>query len=151
MRTCWSASEAVVQRYLDDLILEVQEAERFEDDKPKGNTLKLMTLHAAKGLEFDCVWMVGLEENLLPHIRAANEGLSAIDEERRLCYVGVTRARKRLVLSLALTRMKWGKAKPCKPSRFLYELTGQSEKFTEGPAKAREKVGAKPRTRRAPR
>ena len=84
-------------------------------------------------------------------IRAANEGLSAIDEERRLCYVGVTRARKRLVLSLALTRMKWGKAKPCKPSRFLYELTGQSEKFIEGPAKAREKVGAKPRTRRAPR
>ena len=110
-----------------------------------------MTLHAAKGLEFDCVWMVGLEENLLPHIRAVNEGLSAIDEERRLCYVGVTRARKRLVLSLALTRMKWGKAKPCKPSRFLYELTGQSEKFTEGPAKAREKVGAKPRTRRSPR
>jgi len=47
--------------------------------------------------------------------------------------------------------MKWGKAKPCKPSRFLYELTGQSEKFAEGPAKAREKVGAKPRTRRAPR
>ena len=141
----------IVQRYLDDLILEVQEAERFEEDKPKGNTLKLMTLHAAKGLEFDCVWMVGLEENLLPHIRAVNEGLSAIDEERRLCYVGVTRARKRLVLSLALTRMKWGKAKPCKPSRFLYELTGQSEKFIEGPAKAREKVAAKPRTRRAPR
>ena len=136
-----------VQRYLDDLILEVTEAERFEEDKPKGNALKLMTLHAAKGLEFDCVWMVGLEENLLPHIRATNEGLPAIDEERRLCYVGVTRARKRLILSLALTRMKWGKAKPCKPSRFLYELTGQPEKFSEGPAAPREKVGAKPRKR----
>ena len=136
-----------VRRYLDDLILEVKEAERFEEDKTKGNKLKLMTLHAAKGLEFDCVWMVGLEENLLPHIRAVNEGLPAIDEERRLCYVGVTRARKRLMLSLALTRMKWGKAKPSKPSRFLYELTGQAEKFVEGPAKPREKVGAKPRKR----
>ena len=80
-------------------------------------------------------------KNLLPHIRAINEGLSAIDEERRLCYVGVTRARKRLVLSLALTRMKWGKAKPCKPSRFLYELTGQSEKFTEGPARHERRLG----------
>ena len=137
-----------VRRYLDDLILEVKEAERFEEDKTKGNKLKLMTLHAAKGLEFDCVWMVGLEENLLPHIRAVNEGLPAIDEERRLCYVGVTRARKRLMLSLALTRMKWGKAKPSKPSRFLYELTGQAEKFVEGPAEPREKVGAKPRKRR---
>ncbi len=137
-----------VRRYLDDLILEVQEAERFEEDKTKGNKLKLMTLHAAKGLEFDCVWMVGLEENLLPHIRAVNEGLPAIDEERRLCYVGVTRARKRLMLSLALTRMKWGKAKPSKPSRFLYELTGQGDKFVEGPAEPRDKVGAKPRKRR---
>ena len=137
-----------VRRYLDDLILEVKEAERFEEDKTKGNKLKLMTLHAAKGLEFDCVWMVGLEENLLPHIRAVNEGLPAIDEERRLCYVGVTRARKRLMLSLALTRMKWGKAKPSKPSRFLYELTGQADKFVEGPAEPRDKVGAKPRKRR---
>ena len=137
-----------VRRYLDDLILEVKEAERFEEDKPKGQALKLMTLHAAKGLEFDCVWMVGMEENLLPHIRAVNEGLPAIDEERRLCYVGVTRARKRLMLSLALTRMKWGKAKPSKPSRFLYELTGQADKFVEGPAEPRDKVGAKPRKRR---
>jgi DNA helicase-2/ATP-dependent DNA helicase PcrA len=52
------------------------------------------------------------------------------------------------MLSLALTRMKWGKAKPSKPSRFLYELTGQAEKFVEGPAEPREKVGAKPRKRR---
>jgi DNA helicase-2/ATP-dependent DNA helicase PcrA len=90
-----------------------------------------MTLHAAKGLEFDCVWMVGLEEGLLPHHRALGDGLQAIDEERRLCYVGVTRAKRRLVLALCLTRTKWGKAKPCRPSRFLYELTGQPEKFRE--------------------
>ena len=78
--------------------------------------------------------MVGLEEGLLPHIRSLNDGLQAIDEERRLCYVGVTRARKRLSLSLCLTSMKWGKTKPCRPSRFLYELTGQAEKFQEQPA-----------------
>ena len=124
----------LIRRFLDDLVLDVTEAERFQDDKPKGNALKLMTLHAAKGLEFDCVWMVGMEEGLLPHIRAVNDGLQAVDEERRLCYVGVTRARKRLTLSLCLTRMKWGKTKPCRPSRFLYELTGQAEKFQEQPA-----------------
>ena len=126
----------LVRGFLDDLILEVTEAERHENDKDKGkgNKLRLMTLHAAKGLEFDCVWMVGLEEGLLPHIRSLNDGLQAIDEERRLCYVGVTRARKRLSLSLCLTRMKWGKTKPCRPSRFLYELTGQAEKFQEHPA-----------------
>ncbi len=138
----------LIRRFLDDLILEVEEAERFKDDKPKGNVLRLMTLHAAKGLEFDCVWMVGMEEGLLPHVRAVNEGLVAIDEERRLGYVGVTRARKRLVLSLALTRMKWGKAKPCKPSRFLYELTGQAEKFVDGPAEEREKIPSRGRGRR---
>jgi DNA helicase-2/ATP-dependent DNA helicase PcrA len=98
--------------------------------------LRLMTLHAAKGLEFDCVWMVGMEEGLLPHHRSLADGLQAIDEERRLCYVGVTRAKKRLALSMCLTRMKWGKSRPCRPSRFLYELTGQPEKFSEEPADA---------------
>jgi DNA helicase-2/ATP-dependent DNA helicase PcrA len=123
---------AVVTGFLDDLVLDVTEAERFRSDKPRGNVLRLMTLHAAKGLEFDNVWMVGLEEGLLPHHRSLGDGLiGAIDEERRLCYVGVTRARKRLALSLCLTRMKWGKSRPCRPSRFLYELTGQADKFVE--------------------
>ena len=124
----------VVRGFLDELVLDVTEAERFRSDKPKGNVLRLMTLHAAKGLEFECVWIVGLEEGLLPHHRSLDDGLLAIDEERRLCYVGVTRAKKRLALSLCLTRMKWGKSKPCRPSRFLYELTGQAEKFRDGPA-----------------
>jgi len=63
----------------------------------------------------------------------------------------VTRARKRLVLSLCLTRMKWGKSRPCKPSRFLYELTGQADKFSEAaPARDEPKVAAK-RPRRAAR
>jgi DNA helicase II / ATP-dependent DNA helicase PcrA len=122
----------VIRGFLDDFVLQVEEQEdRFKDDKPKGNILRLMTLHAAKGLEFDCVWMVGLEEGILPHHRSLGDGLQAIDEERRLCYVGITRARRRLVLSLCLTRTKWGRSKPCHPSRFLYEMTGQAEKFQE--------------------
>ena len=85
-----------------------------------------MTLHSAKGLEFPEVYMIGMEKGLLPHHRAVTEGGDAIEEERRLCYVGVTRARERLTLSLALSRMKWGKSRPTEPSQFLYELTGQT-------------------------
>jgi DNA helicase II / ATP-dependent DNA helicase PcrA len=123
----------LVRGYLDDLVLDVKEAERPKDDKPTKRLLRLMTLHAAKGLEFDNVWMAGLEEGILPHHRSLADGLNAIAEERRLAYVGVTRARKRLVLSMCLTRMKWGKSRPCRPSRFLYELTGQADKFSEEP------------------
>jgi DNA helicase-2/ATP-dependent DNA helicase PcrA len=72
--------------------------------------------------------MVGMEEGILPHQRSLEmPDDRAIDEERRLCYVGVTRAQERLTLSFALTRRKWGKPRPTVPSRFLYEMTGQAE------------------------
>jgi DNA helicase-2/ATP-dependent DNA helicase PcrA len=99
------------------------------------NAVALMTLHSAKGLEFPEVFMIGMEKGLLPHHRAVADGGDAIEEERRLCYVGVTRARERLTLSLALSRMKWGKSRPTEPSQFLYELTGQTP--------SREKSGAR--------
>ena len=86
-----------------------------------------MTLHSAKGLEFAEVYMVGMEEGTLPHARSVAGDAAAIDEERRLCYVGVTRARRRLTLTLALSRQKWGKPRPTIPSRFLYEITGQTK------------------------
>jgi DNA helicase-2/ATP-dependent DNA helicase PcrA len=90
-----------------------------------------MTLHSAKGLEFPQVYMIGMEEEILPHHRSMNDSEKAIDEERRLCYVGITRAQDRLTFSLCLGRMKWGKLRPRIPSRFLYELTGQAQNAAE--------------------
>jgi len=72
--------------------------------------------------------MVGMEEGLLPHSRSVKSGEeNDIAEERRLCYVGVTRAQETLTLSMALTRRRWGKPRPTTPSRFLYEITGKAE------------------------
>jgi DNA helicase-2/ATP-dependent DNA helicase PcrA len=68
-----------------------------------------------------------MEEGILPHHRSLGDDECGVDEERRLCYVGVTRAQDRLSLSFPLTRMKWGKPRDTIPSRFLYELTGQAD------------------------
>jgi len=99
-----------------------------KEDQLRSNAIALMTYHSAKGLEFPYVYMAGMEEGILPHRRSveAAEG-DAIDEERRLCYVGVTRAQDQLTLSFALSRRKWGKSRDTIPSRFLYEMTGQAE------------------------
>ena len=95
-----------------------------------------MTLHSAKGLEFPHVYLVGMEEGLLPHRRSVEADDNAIAEERRLCYVGVTRAQERLTLTLARTRRKWGKPRETIPSRFLFELIGQAERVPDGAAAA---------------
>ena len=112
------------------------------------NAVVLMTLHAAKGLEFPEVYMVGMEEGTLPHHRSVKNGEDdeAVDEERRLCYVGVTRAKQRLTLTLALQRLKWGKLRPTVPSRFLYELTGKTGSPNYYRAIAGEPPAAKPET-----
>jgi DNA helicase-2/ATP-dependent DNA helicase PcrA len=98
----------------------LSETDRLRDDVP----VLMMTLHSAKGLEFETVFVVGLEEGLLPHSRslASEEGL---EEERRLCYVGMTRAMRRLNLSWARSRQVFGQRRLGEPSRFLGEIEGQ--------------------------
>ncbi|MEO5948860.1 MAG: UvrD-helicase domain-containing protein [Candidatus Saccharimonas sp.] len=90
------------------------------ENKEKGVTL--MTLHAAKGLEFPVVFMVGLEEGILPSARALEEGPRQLEEERRLCYVGMTRAREELHLLYAMSRQQYGIRDYCMPSRFLQDM-----------------------------
>jgi DNA helicase-2/ATP-dependent DNA helicase PcrA len=92
-----------------------------EDDEEGRGKITLMTLHSAKGLEFPFVFMVGVEEDLLPH-RNSIEGEGDLGEERRLCYVGMTRARRRLWLTYARQRRRHGKLVERTPSRFLQEL-----------------------------
>lgn len=96
-------------------------------EKNQQNSVSLMTYHSAKGLEFPIVYMVGMEEGVLPHRRSLADDFDDVEEERRLCYVGVTRAEDELTLSLPLQRMKWGKPRPTFVSRFLYEMTGQAD------------------------
>lgn len=85
------------------------------------NAVTLMTLHAAKGLEFPIVFLVGLEEGLFPNFRSIDDP-AALEEERRLCYVGITRAQEQLFLTHAQERRLWGNREPATPSQFLSEL-----------------------------
>ena len=112
--------------FIDQLTLDERQAQDEKEKQLGRNAIALMTLHSAKGLEFPEVFLVGLEEGILPHHRSLEDDRS-IDEERRLCYVGVTRAEERLTLSMSLSRMKWGKPKATMPSRFLYEMTGKAD------------------------
>jgi DNA helicase-2/ATP-dependent DNA helicase PcrA len=112
--------------FLDRLLLGEQDANDEKEKQLQKNAIALMTMHSAKGLEFPEVYLVGLEEGILPHHRSLEDDAS-VDEERRLCYVGVTRAQEHLTVSMALTRMKWGKPRDTIPSRFLYEMTGKAD------------------------
>jgi DNA helicase II / ATP-dependent DNA helicase PcrA len=116
--------------FLEDAALTGRDEDTDKDDKLSERGVKLMTFHSAKGLEFPRVYMVGMEEGLLPHKRSIDDPTaSTIEEERRLCYVGITRARDFLTLTRAKTRMKWGKRRITVPSRFLFEMRGEQPDF----------------------
>jgi DNA helicase-2/ATP-dependent DNA helicase PcrA len=96
------------------------------DTSSNDQKVTLMTLHAAKGLEFPVVFMVGMEEGILPHARVYEAGPSELEEERRLCYVGMTRAREELHLSSAQSRLQFGQRGYNTPSRFLADMGDQT-------------------------
>ncbi len=127
------APAARLELFLEGLTLDSDR--ESEDDEP-GDAVTLITMHSCKGLEFPHVFIVGLEDGLLPHTRSKTEG--TVDEERRLFYVAVTRAMKTLAISHCLARKKYGQLQPCHPSPFLNELP---EQFVEhADAKAKEPV-----------
>jgi len=97
----------------------------------ESEAVRLMTLHNAKGLEFDVVFLVGLEDGLLPHSRSVDSPHD-IEEERRLFYVGLTRARERAFLSLARRRNLFGSYRDTVPSRFLYDLPASLVRRSDG-------------------
>lgn len=110
-------SEASLEGFLEEIAL-ISDMDSYDED---ADVVVLMTLHAAKGLEFDYVFLVGMEEGIFPGemSRYSDEDL---EEERRLCYVGITRARKELYISTANSRMMFGQTKYNRPSRFLEEI-----------------------------
>lgn len=106
---------------LQDFLTEVSLVSDTDEVGSDDSSVTLMTLHTAKGLEYPVVFMAGMEEGVFPHLRALGEP-EELEEERRLCYVGVTRARERLYLSYAWCRSLWGEAQFNPPSRFISEI-----------------------------
>ena len=106
-----------LQTFLEEITLDT---EREEEEENQGDAVTLITMHSCKGLEFRHVFIVGLEDGLLPHSRSKAEG--TLDEERRLFYVAITRAMETLTLSHCGGRKKYGQLLPCHPSPFLKEL-----------------------------
>ena len=114
--------EPLVLKTLADFLIDVALlTDADNEDKEAKDTVSLMTIHAAKGLEFPYVYIVGLEENLFPSQLSLNSR-EDLEEERRLFYVALTRAEKKVTLSYALTRFRWGQLIYCEPSRFMEEI-----------------------------
>ena len=106
---------------LKDFLEEISLIADIEEHKEDSDVVTLMTIHSAKGLEFPVVFLVGMEEGIFPHQNSFCEE-NGIEEERRLCYVGITRAEKKLYLSNARQRMLYGNTSQNPPSRFIKEI-----------------------------
>jgi DNA helicase-2/ATP-dependent DNA helicase PcrA len=115
-----------------DFLTEVSLVAAADDLDDTSGTVSLMTLHTAKGLEFEAVFLTGIEEGLLPHQMSAGE-IGGPAEERRLFYVGITRARRRLFLSLAMTRAQFGEVGVAAPSRYLQEIPAGLIEWKQSP------------------
>ncbi|MFT4816711.1 MAG: DNA helicase-2/ATP-dependent DNA helicase PcrA, partial [Cyclobacteriaceae bacterium] len=113
-------SNAFLSAFLDKAALDAGETQADESE----DAVQLMTLHSAKGLEFHLVFLAGMEEGLFPH-KMSMENIAGLEEERRLCYVGITRARTKLYMSHAESRRMHGEVNLCRPSRFINEIPNE--------------------------
>ena len=120
-----------LENFLENITLD---SDREEEKENTQDAVTLITMHSCKGLEFPHVFVVGLEDGLLPHSRSKVEG--TMDEERRLFYVAVTRAMLTLTISHCGGRKKYGQLLPCQPSPFLKELPGELVEHSDAKSKA---------------
>jgi len=127
-----AASFPKINDFLENIALVQQEYSLQEKNKKKENQegVRLMTLHSSKGLEFQVVFLVGFEEGILPHSRCFVNP-EEIEEERRLCYVGITRAKDYLFITYATQRLYFGKSSLNEPSRFLADIPAELVEFEE--------------------
>ena len=121
-------AEPSLSGFLDEIALYTDLDSRVDGD----NCVTMMTMHAAKGLEFPLVFVVGMEEGLFPGNRAMGDG-AEMEEERRLCYVAMTRAKEKLTLTNARQRTLYGRTTPCMPSRFLNEIPEENMEWLSKP------------------
>ena len=126
---------------LGDFLEEISLIADISNHKEDNDEVTLMTIHSAKGLEFDVVFLVGMEEGIFPHTMSLME--NGIEEERRLCYVGITRARERLYLTNTKRRMLYGKDTMNMPSRFIDEIDSNYLEEAESGVKIQEKIDTK--------
>jgi DNA helicase II / ATP-dependent DNA helicase PcrA len=133
------AEDRTLSAFLEELSLKTS----LDESEGEKQRLNLMTLHNGKGLEFKVVFLVGMEEGLFPHANVIKESKIALEEERRLCYVGMTRAKDLLYLTSVNSRYLWGTSRRMPPSRFIKEIP---TKYIESPKSAH--IGASPRPKR---
>jgi DNA helicase-2/ATP-dependent DNA helicase PcrA len=127
-----------------DFLTEVALVAAADELDDSSGTVSLMTLHTAKGLEYESVFLTGIEEDLMPHRMSSGEP-GGLAEERRLFYVGITRAKKRLYLSLAMTRSTFGDTNVAMPSRYLQEIPPELIEWRQSPGAATSRNGTRPR------
>ncbi|MBV8878423.1 MAG: UvrD-helicase domain-containing protein [Planctomycetaceae bacterium] len=139
---CRRASKPSLEGFLEEITLSTEDTEDDRGEKGPRDQVTLMTLHAAKGLEFPRVYLVGAEEGLIPHSRSVQE--DTVEEERRLMYVGITRAKRQLTITRVKTRAKYGRREPSLPSRFLFEIKGETPPFVLPTAQPKKERDEKP-------
>ena len=127
-----------------DFLTEVALVAAADELDDSSGTVSLMTLHTAKGLEYESVFLTGIEEDLMPHRMSTGEP-GGLAEERRLFYVGITRAKKRLYLSLAMTRSSFGDTSVAMPSRYLQEIPPELIEWRQSPGMANSRGGSRSR------